>query len=269
MNAHERQRIGTSREVLRLLRHLGDVRAPATLLPAVLRRVGLSDAYTQVETAVGPVFVAYNDIGITAIMRAATPQMFEQIFRDRFGRAVHRVAQLPPGLANVLEQPLHRLTRASQQVDLCRLSAFERAVLLKVREIPRGEVRPYAWVAREIGAPKAVRAVGSALRRNPIPLLIPCHRVVCSDGSTGEYIFGREAKRAVLAAEGVDMALLGALARSGTRYYGSDTTHIYCFPTCRHARRITQRHRVAFRSQRQAAAAGYRPCRVCRPALAS
>ena len=124
-------------------------------------------------------------------------------------------------------------------------------------------------MAREIGSPQAVRAVGSALRRNPLPLLIPCHRVVRSDGSTGEYVFGTDAKRAVLTAEGVDVEGLEALARSGTRFFGSDTTQVYCFPTCRNARRITTRHRVPFTSAQEAAAAGYRPCRVCRPARAS
>jgi O-6-methylguanine DNA methyltransferase len=149
------------------------------------------------------------------------------------------------------------------------LSEFERTVLLKVLQIPRGEVRPYAWVAREIGSPKAVRAVGSALGRNPVPLLIPCHRVVRSDGNAGEYIFGSEAKRAVLATEGVDVEELEELVRSGTRYYGSDTTQVYCFPTCRNARRITARHRVPFNSTKAAAVAGYRPCMVCRPAQVS
>jgi methylphosphotriester-DNA--protein-cysteine methyltransferase len=59
------------------------------------------------------------------------------------------------------------------------------------------------------------------------------------------------------------------LAQAGVRYYGSQTTHIYCFPTCRHARRITDAHRVLLRSQADAIAAGYRPCKVCRPAIAA
>jgi O-6-methylguanine DNA methyltransferase len=54
-------------------------------------------------------------------------------------------------------------------------------------EIPPGEVRPYSWIAREIGRPGAVRATGSALAKNPVPLLIPCHRVVRSDGRIGKY----------------------------------------------------------------------------------
>jgi O-6-methylguanine DNA methyltransferase len=130
-------------------------------------------------------------------------------------------------------------------------------------------MRPYAWVAREIGHPKAVRAVGTALGHNPIPLLIPCHRVGKSDGRMGNYAFGAAAKEMILAYEGVDVAGLEHIARRGKRYYGSDTTHIYCYPTCRHARRITDRHRVAFRSDAEAARLGYRPCKVCRPALAA
>lgn len=114
-------------------------------------------------------------------------------------------------------------------------------MLLKVLEIPRGEVRP-AWIAQEIGHPRAVRAVGSVLGRNPVPLVIPCHRVWWSDGRLGDYIFSRETKAAVLAVEGVDVAALEHLAHAGVRYYGSGTTRIYCFPTCRNARRITARH---------------------------
>jgi O-6-methylguanine DNA methyltransferase len=261
--------IGQSRELLRQLRQLGDLVAPATILPVVLEHIGLVESYAAMETPIGPVFVAYNDYGVSAVMRAPSEADFEREFRRRFGRPLGRVAELPSGLRRLLHQQLSGAGRSSPRLDLRRLPEFERAVLRRVLQIPRGEVRPYAWVAREIGSPKAVRAVGSALGRNPIPLLIPCHRVVRSDGSTGEYVFGREAKRAVLAAEGVDVEGLEELARSGTRYYGSDSTQVYCFPTCRNARRITARHRVPFGSTKAAAAAGYRPCMVCRPARAS
>lgn len=67
------------------------------------------------------------------------------------------------------------------------LTAFEWQVLKATLTIPLGETRSYQWVARKIGNPKAVRAVGQALRRNPYPLIIPCHRVIKSDGSLGAY----------------------------------------------------------------------------------
>jgi methylphosphotriester-DNA--protein-cysteine methyltransferase len=73
-------------------------------------------------------------------------------------------------------------------------------------------------------------------------------------------------KAALLGREGVDVDGLASLAASGFHLLGSDTTHIFCHPTCRHARRITPAHRVRFRDVRDAAAAGYRPCQDCRPA---
>jgi len=152
--------------------------------------------------------------------------------------------------------------------DLRGLSDFEQAVLRKALEIPRGEVRPYAWIAAEIGHPRAVRAAGTALAHNPVPLLIPCHRVVRSDGRTGNYALGAEAKRAILQAEGARPDELDRLAAAGLRYYGSNTTRIFCYPTCGHAQRISEGRRVAFKSGAEAAAAGYRACRVCRPAEA-
>jgi methylphosphotriester-DNA--protein-cysteine methyltransferase len=69
----------------------------------------------------------------------------------------------------------------------------------------------------------------------------------------------------VLGAEGIDTGALERLAGGGVRYTGSDTTRIYCYPSCRHARRTQARHEVRFRSAEEARAAGYRPCRICRP----
>ena len=136
----------------------------------------------------------------------------------------------------------------------------------KALEIPRGEVRPYGWVAAEIGRPKAIRAVGTALGHNPVPLIVPCHRVVRTDGTIGQYSLGGPGnKRAILRSEGLDPDGMEALAAAGVRYLGSDTTRIVCLPTCRAARRITAPHVVRFRSMRAAVESGYRPCRICRP----
>jgi O-6-methylguanine DNA methyltransferase len=268
MNRQRPAASASPRALIGQLRALGNVQAPVMLLPRVMIRLGLGDAYFSLDTPLGPIFVAYNDLGVSAVMRASETSEFEAAFRARFGRMVYRLAEPPATLVRALTRHLHGKTRSDPHFDLRGLTAFERAVLLKALEIPRGEVRPYAWVAREIGHPKAVRAVGSALADNPIPLLIPCHRVVRSDGHIGEYgLGGSAAKRTILKAEGVDADQLEALARSGVRYVGSDTTYVYCFPTCRYARRITDQHRVLFHSEAEAAAAGYRPCTTCRPAV--
>ena len=268
MERSDVQALAEARELLGRLRALAEVEAPATLMAEVLGGLGLGDRYFPLETPLGRVFVAYNERGISAVRLSATPEEFEECFRVEFGRSVWRLAAPPANLARAVERRLRENTGALR-FDLRGLSEFERAVLLKALEIPRGEVRPYAWVAREIGHPKAVRAVGTALAHNPVPLLIPCHRVVLSDGRLGRYSLGSdENKRRMLAAEGMDAAGLERLAHAGVRYLGSDTTHIFCFPTCRNARRISERHRVTFASEAAAMTAGYHPCKVCRPALA-
>ena len=123
---------------------------------------------------------------------------------------------------------------------------------------------------KEIGRPKAVRAVGTALGHNPVPLIVPCHRVVRSDGTIGQYsLGGPENKRTILEAEGLDLPEMERLAASGVRFIGSDTTKIFCLPTCRHARRVTDRHRLEFHSMADGQARGYRACLVCRPASAA
>jgi hypothetical protein len=99
-----------------------------------------------------------------------------------------------------------------------------------------------------------------------VPLVVPCHRVVRSDGLLGQYSLGGPGnKRAILATEGLDADELEELSRAGIRYVGSDTTHIYCLPSCHNARRISDRHRVPFRSAAASESAGYRACRECRP----
>jgi O-6-methylguanine DNA methyltransferase len=79
-----------------------------------------------------------------------------------------------------------------------KFSEFEKKVYRTVLKIPLGETKSYKWVAQKIGRPKAVRAVGTALKNNPFTLLIPCHRVVNSDGSLGGYSKGLKKKRQLL-----------------------------------------------------------------------
>ena len=242
------------------------VRAPASLAPATLVAVGLADEYATVPSPLGPIFVAWNGRGVSTVDIAGDATAFEARFTRATGRPIRHAAEIPARLGHALARRLAGDRRATVPLDLRNRTEFERAVLMKALDIPRGEVRPYGWIAAEIGRPRAVRAVGSALGHNPVPLVVPCHRVVRSDGLIGEYSLGGPAnKRTVLAAEGLDPDELERLARAGIRYIGSDTTRIYCLPTCHNARRIADRHRVPFRGGAQAEAAGYRACRECRP----
>lgn len=240
--------------------------APARVGRDALVRLGLADAWAELPSPLGLVGVAWNGLGISWVDRADDPMEFEERFTAAVARPIHRVAQVPERIGAAVAARLAGDRRVRLDLDLRGHTDFEVAVWRKALEIPRGEVRPYGWIAAEIGRPKAVRAVGTALSHNPVPLVVPCHRVVRSDGTIGQYsLGGPEAKRTVLAAEGLDTVALESAARSGVRFLGSATTHIVCLPTCHNARRITAAHRRPFRSLDAATGAGYRPCRSCRP----
>src|SRR5213594_5092108 len=249
------------------LKRLGEVKAPAGLAERVLAEAGLADEYARFDTVIGAVFVAWNRSGVSAAARSNSAHEFEEYFRAEVGRRPLRAGTPSPEMAQRITDELSG--KRTLRFDLRGLTEFEQAVLRKAREIPYGQVRPYSWVAREIGHPSAVRAVGTALANNPIPYFIPCHRVVRSDGVIGNYGGGGpEAKRSILSLEGVQLKRLEKLAHSGLRYEGVRSTKIFCFPTCFHGRRVREGNFVFFHDESEARAAGYRPCKDCRPAVA-
>lgn len=243
--------------------------APPAVLPAVLSRTGLADHFVTRPSPLGPVFVGFSRRGITLVDLGPTPEAFAERYRSRFGRPVLPAAEPPSRLAAALEQALRKGRTGRLPLDLAGLSPFQEQVLRKTAEIPPGEVRPYRWVAGEIGCPGGERAVGNALAANPVPLVVPCHRVVRADGRLGRYSLGADGnKRLLLTAEGLDVEAYERLAARGIRFVGSVSTHVYCHPTCRHARRISEANRAEFRAARAAGRAGYHPCRDCRPQAA-
>ncbi|MBT8166250.1 MAG: methylated-DNA--[protein]-cysteine S-methyltransferase [Acidimicrobiia bacterium] len=242
--------------------------APAAVAPQVMLETGLADGYIRRDGPAGPMFVSFNERGVSSIVLGEDVRDFEYRFEPQFGRPVFPVTAPPPRLARALDKSLRTNRLGTLQIDWGAMSEFQQAVLRKTAEILPGEVRPYSWVAKEIGNPKAVRAVGTALARNPVPIVVPCHRVVRNDGHLGNYYYGTEVKRAVLASEGTNIETLDDMAARGIRLTGSDTTHIFCHPTCRDARRTTSRHQVEFRTEQEARQAGFRPCLHCRPAVA-
>jgi len=239
--------------------------APARVSAGVLLETGLADAAITLDGPVGRLQVAFNDHGVSASTLLSETGEFQTRFEERFGRRLISVEAAPPRLHHMIVRAVESNRLGSLPIDLRTSTPFQRQVLKAVAAIPPGEVRPYGWVARQVGRPNASRAVGTTMATNPIPVLIPCHRVVRSDGSIGNYLFGPDVKEALLAAEGMNVAEQAEAVRLGYRLTGSATTHITCFPTCRHARRTTDRHRRWFHTMDEAVAAGYRPCKLCRP----
>jgi len=89
----------------------------------------------------------------------------------------------------------------TQKIGLTKGTDFERQVWFALKEVPYGEIRTYKWLAEKVGKPGACRAVGQALSRNPIPIILPCHRIIESDGSIGGYSEGVDIKRRLLEIE--------------------------------------------------------------------
>ncbi|WP_020668761.1 methylated-DNA--[protein]-cysteine S-methyltransferase [Amycolatopsis nigrescens] len=242
------------------LSELSSAAPPRSLLGLVFGQ------WTLVDGPAGELYVAFTDQGISYLRTAdSVPDEagFAEAYRERFGKPLRHADRPPAGLLRAIRDGNAR----SLRFDLRGLSEFERDVLAATRRIPTGQTRPYGWIAREIGRPGAVRAVGSALGRNPVPVLIPCHRVTRSDGTLGEYVFGAATKERLLRAEHTNLDEVHALAGKKVHYLGSATTGIVCFPTCHNARRISEPHRRGFGSVKAAERAGYRPCRACRPGV--
>lgn len=165
--------------------------------------------YASFSLAIGVFYVAYGPDGPAFATIASSPANFERDATRYLGGRV-RPASAPQWLANAVQAAFAKHEVFRGQVDLARVGPFEREVLGVLRRIPTGAVKTYGEVAKTLGQPGAARAVGAACARNPLPLLIPCHRVVRSDGGLGGFSLrgGVALKRRLLEAEGALPALL-------------------------------------------------------------
>jgi O-6-methylguanine DNA methyltransferase len=224
------------------------------------------DRYTSAQSALGATFVAWTAAGVSAVRVGSDEQVFEAWYGERFARCCVPAVELDP----IASAACARLQGEDVDVpvDLRDCSPFEQRVLRKAAEVGRGSARPYGWVAREVGAPDATRAVGNALGRNPVPLLIPCHRIIRTDCTTGGYVFGSESKHKLLEDEGLDFGALETVTRRGFRYVGCDDG-TFCLPTCGSvATQINVPGYRGLRSAQEAHEHGLVPCTICRPIAA-
>jgi methylated-DNA-[protein]-cysteine S-methyltransferase len=162
---------------------------------------GLLDiAYRTVDTPVGPLLLAATAAGLLRV--AYTVEDHDSVLA-RLAEAVSpRILRAPARLDDAARQIdeyfAKRRTAFELAVDLRLAEGFRRNVIEHLRDIGYGRRESYATVAAAVGNPRAVRAVGTACAHNPLPVVIPCHRVVRSDGSTGQYVGGPAAKTALL-----------------------------------------------------------------------
>jgi methylated-DNA-[protein]-cysteine S-methyltransferase len=140
---------------------------------------------------VGPLFVAVNDRGLVALDFGLSEQEFVARVAHRTKATLIRSDDTTAGAMKQVKEYLEgQRTKFDLPLDLSTLSEFQRRVLTIALKIPRGKYLTYGDVAKAIGKPQASRAVGQALGHNPIPIVIPCHRVLGSDGSLHGYSGG-------------------------------------------------------------------------------
>jgi AraC family transcriptional regulator of adaptative response/methylated-DNA-[protein]-cysteine methyltransferase len=174
------------------------------MTPATYRRggQGATIRYSIVASPLGRLLLAATHRGVCRIAMGETDRQVAEDLRREFPAAVvhHDDAGLRAWTGTLLKQLNGWQPRPELPLDI-RATAFQKRVWETLQRIPRGSTRSYSEVARAIGKPRAARAVARACATNPVALLIPCHRVVASNGSLGGYHWGIKRKEALLAGE--------------------------------------------------------------------
>ena len=165
---------------------------------------GLLDvAYDVVDSPLGPLFVAVSERGLCTISYDVDPDAkLEQLARGFGTRVLQSSPPLDPVRRELDEYFEGKRRRFDLAVDLRLTRDFGRAVLTELAAVPFGEVTTYGALAARAGKPRAARAVGTIMNRNPIPIVLPCHRVVGANGSLVGYAGGLERKETLLKLEG-------------------------------------------------------------------
>ncbi|UNX55526.1 methylated-DNA--[protein]-cysteine S-methyltransferase [Georgenia sp. TF02-10] len=182
----------------------GDLDRLRGSLAAAAERAGLLDvAYTTVDTPLGRLLLAATERGLVrvAFEREDHDAVLQTLAERVSPRVLHAPARLATAARQVEDYLAGRRTGFDLPLDLSLATGFRRSVLEHLRQIGYGRTESYTQVATAVGSPRAVRAVGSACATNPVPVVVPCHRVLRSDGSLGGYVGGLAAKQALLGLE--------------------------------------------------------------------
>ena len=160
------------------------------------------------RTDAGWVAMAFTDSGLSALsLPVKTRDQAERSFAAK-GMAVANVEtfeQISRFADDLKRYFLGERVAFELELDLSDVTEWQRRVLLKAAEIPYGELMTYGELAAAIGSPGGARAIGQAMARNPVPIIVPCHRVVAASGKLGGFSAGLDWKRRLLRLEGIDL----------------------------------------------------------------
>jgi AraC family transcriptional regulator of adaptative response/methylated-DNA-[protein]-cysteine methyltransferase len=157
-------------------------------------------SFCSFSTPLGEVLVAATAKGVCSVKLGASAAWLERLLAEEFSEAERLEEPMPEVKRAILDFVSGESALARVPLDI-RGTVFQRRVWDELRRIPRGETRTYREIARAVGAPEAVRAVGSACGANPVALVVPCHRAVRTDGGLGGYAWGLRRKKKLLALE--------------------------------------------------------------------
>ena len=227
-------------------------------------------SYGIFSSPLGKILIARSELGVSLVRYLESDAAGKSyLARLAGGEVVEDKAAVEATYRELLDYLSARGTRLSWPLDLRWAgSDFQRRVLAATAQLPYGAVTSYAGIARRIGAPASVRAVAQALRHNPIPIAIPCHRVIGSSGDLTGYAGSKIGlKERLLSLEGVPLGLRAHRIERGHMYVRFESEAEYCVPTCGSLSKMPLAELTLFGSRRHAEAVGLAPCTTCRPDL--
>ena len=225
------------------------------------------------DSPIGPLLIAKSDQGVVLVeyLDSARGVVASRALRRAGVEILEDVTETESFYQQILEYLAGERTRLGWPLDYrLATSDFQREVLQVTAVLPYGAVTSYARLAREIGRPTATRAVAQALRHNPLPLVVPCHRVVGGTGALTGYAGDKlSLKERLLTLEGVPVEHRRRQAHitRDAMYVRADHDRAYCLPTCGSLPTLPLWRLTLFTSRERAESSGLAPCTDCRPDL--
>ena len=238
----------------RLKVRLDRIRRPQARIGMVASALG---ELLAVESTRGLMMLKYPDSHDAVQTAAALRQKFDLREDDAMA------ARIAEEIARFMDGDIDAIARHPIDLSLVE-SDFQRRALKRLCQIPPGSVVSYQTLAALVGAPSGQRAIGNTVASNPVPIYVPCHRVIRSDGSIGNYGGGVARKLKLLRAEGFSVDRARRVPPQAV--YGHWTSRIFCRPECSAVRRAARKNWIIFADPGKAREGGMRACKLCQPA---